>query len=328
MLRHVLAAMVALCSFWPMAAGAQTPEEKETARSLMDAGHQRLDDGDLLGALDAFQSADAIMRVPTTGLARGKVLERLGRLTEAVDVLRRSARHPAEPGESQAFTEARAEAAKLDKAIAERIPSVVILVEGPAPSDVRLEVDGRPIDEAAVGMPLRLDPGRHTIRITAARHLPEEREVKLQERETRRLEVTLRRDPNASDPALPDPGLPDPAPRPAPIGGDDPGRVPTVSIVAFAVAGAGVVAGAITGGLSLAKVGDLEDACPTKTNCSSDLASDHDAMLALANASNASFAIAGAATLVGIVTLFVIDESEGAVSAAVGPSGASLSGRF
>lgn len=327
MLRLALAVLLAVSLSWSLPARAQTPEEKETARSLMDLGHKRLDEGNLAAALEAFQSADAIMKVPTTALARGQVLERLGRLTEAVDVLRRAARHPVEAGEPKAFTEARNLAAKLDKEIAERIPSVVIAVEGPPADDVGLEVNGRVIAEATVGVPLRLDPGRHTLRITAPRHLPEEREVTLRERQTERLEVTLRPDPNA------------PAPEPAAAPSTQPStgsatapsaesafRVPTVSIVAFAVAGAGIVAGAITGGLSLAKVSDLEEACPTKAGCAPELASEHDTMIALANASNASFAIAGAAALVGVVTLFVVEGDE--VQAAAGPTGGSLTVRF
>lgn len=324
MLRFARIAALLLCFASPLAASAQTPEEKETARTLMDAGHHKLDEGDLNGALQAFQSADEIMKVPTTGLARGKVLGELGRLTEAVDVLRRVARHPAEPGEPQAFTEARLEAAKLDKMIADRIPSVVITVNGPPSSEVTLEVDGRPIDDAAVGMPLRVDPGRHTIRVSAPRHFPQERVVTLEERKTAALEVTLELDPNAP---VPDPSGPDP--EPAPLAPAD-GGVPVVSIAAFAVAGAALVAGAITGGISLSKVGDLEAACPTKTNCPTELQSEHDTMLALANASNATFAIAGAAALVGIVTLFVVDTGaeETAIRAVVGPTGAGLTGRF
>lgn len=326
--RLALAVLLAVSLSWSLAARAQTPEEKETARSLMDLGHKRLDEGNLAAALEAFQSADAIMEVPTTALARGQVLERLGRLTEAVDVLRRAARHPVEAGEPKAFTEARNMAAKLDKEIAERIPSVVIAVEGPPTDDVGLEVNGRVIAEATVGVPLRLDPGRHTLRITAPRHLPEEREVTLRERQTERLEVTLHPDPNAPAPA-PEPAT---APSTQPSTGSATGPsadtfpVPTVSIVAFAVAGAGIVAGAITGGLSLGKVSDLEEACPTKAGCAPELASDHDTMIALANASNASFAIAGAAALVGVVTLFVVEGDE--VQAAAGPTGGSLTVRF
>ena len=48
MLRFARIAAVLLCFAAPLAVSAQTPEEKETARTLMDAGHRKLDAGDPL----------------------------------------------------------------------------------------------------------------------------------------------------------------------------------------------------------------------------------------------------------------------------------------
>jgi hypothetical protein len=45
-----------------------SPGEKETARALMDEGDRKLSKQDLRGALQAYQGADQIMGVPTTGL--------------------------------------------------------------------------------------------------------------------------------------------------------------------------------------------------------------------------------------------------------------------
>jgi hypothetical protein len=304
---------------------AQTPEEKETARALMEAGQRRLAERDLLGALEAFQNADEIMKVPTTGLARGQVLERLGRLTEAVDVLRRVARHPVAPDEPQAFVNARNEATKLDLAIAARIPSLSIQVTGPPTGTVKLEIDGRALDDAAVGLPLRLDPGQHRVRISAPGYLPQIRSVELAAGAAERLEVFLEVDPHASTEPPPPPPL---GVEPTPA---DAFTVPTVAIVSFALAGAGLVVGAITGGLSLAKVSELEEACGGRRDaCPTHLKGDHQGMLVLANVSNVSFALAGAATLVGFVTLFTLqeDDESAAVTGVISPMGAGLVGRF
>jgi hypothetical protein len=71
-----------------------TAAERETARGLMTQGRSQRDAKDYRAALQSFQAADAIMRVPTTGYEVAKTLELMGQLVEARDTLVRTLRIP------------------------------------------------------------------------------------------------------------------------------------------------------------------------------------------------------------------------------------------
>lgn len=118
-----------------------------------------------------------------------------------------------------------------------------------------------------------------------------------------------------------------------------PHRPPVWMWIGYGVAGAGGLVGAITGGLSIAKVEDVRarcdgDACPKSTE------PDRDEATALANASNASLAIGAAGAIVGVVGTVLFFTSKPAPSeprVAVlpvfslgqpGPTGVVISGSF
>jgi hypothetical protein len=291
-----------------------SPEEKETARQLMDSGKKRLADGDLPGALAAFRSADQIMGVPTTALALGRVEAQMGMLTQATDTLRRAARFPRRPDEPDAFTAARAEAAALDRDVAQRIPAVIVEVEGPHKRDVKLIIDGRLV-AGTPGVPIRLNPGSHRVEARARGWLSSNGEIDLAERQRRSLKLVLGRDPKAPEPAPHQAASPDFV-------------VPPVSIALFSVAGVSLVIGAVTGGLAVARVADLEQACPNKA-CGEDQRDEHDEMLALSNTANATLAIAAVAAGAGLITLFVLQPDDtDSTRVGLSPSGLTLHRSF
>src|SRR5262245_53464167 len=94
--RIAAVASVALSS--ALAVAAPSAQDRERARTFMDLGDDKAAAGDLEGALKAYQAADGIMGVPTTGLEVGRALEKLGRLIEARDAFVRVARFPREAG--------------------------------------------------------------------------------------------------------------------------------------------------------------------------------------------------------------------------------------
>jgi hypothetical protein len=142
--------------------------DKETARTLMKEGDEKFAAKDFDGAAKAYQTADDLMHVPTTGLALAKADIELGKLVEARDVLLDIGRRPKEPGEQLLVTKARDEAADLATKIAARIPSVVITVEGPpSGADIALGIDGESVPAATIGVPRKVNPGAHTITASA-----------------------------------------------------------------------------------------------------------------------------------------------------------------
>jgi hypothetical protein len=291
----------------PAASQGPSAEQKETARALMDVGDKKFDAGDYRAALEAYQGADAIMQLPPTGLAVGKARARLGLLVEAVDVLQRTMRHPKQPNEAEAVAQARDAAARLDADLARRIPTLQIVVKGPAedtPVDVR--VDGAALEARVRALPRRLNPGEHVVVVTAPGYFEATEKVTLVEGERRTVEIALR----AGAPPPPIPTPPPDAPRAVPP--PPPPEEPTVSPVAwvgFGIGGAGLVVGAVTGALSLSKQGSLEDECPGNV-CPESKRGEHDEIVALANVSNVAFGIGAVGVGVGIVSL-VLSLSDG-----------------
>src|SRR5437867_2047283 len=104
--------------------------DKETARTSMREGDEKLAAKDYAGALKAYQTAHGIMKVPTTGLAVARAQVELHQLVEARDTLLDVSRMPKDLTETNAITKARDDAAALSAKIADRIPSVNINIEG------------------------------------------------------------------------------------------------------------------------------------------------------------------------------------------------------
>lgn len=265
-------------------------------------GIERYEKGDYAGALEALTGADAIVHAPTTGLWLGKTLTALGRLLEARDRLLDVRRSTATPGEPRVVTEARAEATALSEALAARIPAVRLSIEGVAKGvEPRVAIDGTVLPPETLRLPWRLDPRRaHAIEVSAPDYAASRQEVTLEEGEERT--VVLRLTPL---PPRPKPHKSPQPPKPPPLAPDEePARISPLAWVGFAFAGAGVIAGAVTGGLSLSALSDAKELC-TDDRCPEAARPDYDRSIVLANAANASFAVAGAGALVGVIALAV-----------------------
>jgi hypothetical protein len=136
----------------------------------MKRGDERFAAKDFAGALKAYQAAHAIMQVPTTGLAVAKALKERGQLVEARDMLLQLARLPKDPSETAALAKAREEAAALAQSLADRIPSVVITIDG-ASDGVEVQVDGEVVPPAVLGAPRKVNPGSHVITASSGGHV-------------------------------------------------------------------------------------------------------------------------------------------------------------
>src|SRR5438445_7341158 len=109
----------------PIARADISAADKETARTLMNAGRKAREAGDHKASLEAFKKADAIMNVPTTKLEVGHEYEALGLLVEARDAYLAVTRLPVAPkGDPKPFVDARKEAEQRADALEPRIPSV------------------------------------------------------------------------------------------------------------------------------------------------------------------------------------------------------------
>jgi hypothetical protein len=106
-----------------------------------------------------------------------------------------------------------------------------------------------------------------------------------------------------------------------------PSRLP--AYVAFGVGGAGLVLGAITGGIAAGQMDGIVKACGSDKLCPKSAAADLDATNTLANVSNVSFVVAGVGAGVGVTLLLLPGgDANTKTSLVVGPSFVGVKGAF
>ncbi len=179
-----------------------TAQEKETARALMDRGDDSFEKKSYTAALEAYAGAHAIMRVPTTALEVAKAHEALGNLVEARDALLEAIRFPKSPNEPKAYTEARAEAEKHATALGDRIPSIVIQLQGlPQGTQPRITVDRVSLPPAAALLPIKVNPGRHVVVVSSDATHDARKDVDVVEHQNVTVPIALSARPASERPA-------------------------------------------------------------------------------------------------------------------------------
>ena len=297
-----------------------TAADRETARSLMQEGRDLRDKGDLKDALKRFKAADDIMHVPTTALEVARVQISLGLLVEARDTIAAMRQLPAKRSDPAPFVEARSKAEELDASLNGRVPAVTITVKGAsAEEQATVAVDGVPLAAGALGVPRSVDPGHHVI--TAKTSTGDGKaEVDVREGEQKAIEVTLA---SSATPETAAPTAPAPTEPEAPELAIPRSHSPTaLTWIGIGLAGAGVIAGSVTGGLSLSKTSSLNSACASKV-CGPSSDSSLDSAKMLATVSDVAFAAAGAGAVVAIVSL-VVGHGQASTSAPQSPSDSAI----
>ncbi|RYZ04216.1 MAG: hypothetical protein EOO73_24320 [Myxococcales bacterium] len=306
-------------------------QEKERARALMDAGDARFQSKQYASALEQYRAADELMGVPTTGIEVGRTLERLGRLLEARDVLRRVSEYPQRADEPKPFSLARQRADRLLSDIAPRIPRVTVEVAG-LPEGVTPEItwDALRLDPAKVGGYLETDPGAHRV-VGVAPGFPDvTRDVKLAEGQALSVVLAFSHQPPPSAGVRP-PLLSSPVPSPPVAVPGSPGQT-ALFWVGAGVAAAGVAAGSATGVYSLSKARSAKEHCEGNA-CSPEARGDLDGAKTFANVSNVAFAVGAAGLGLAVWQFFshrsspATGESSG-LEAGLSPGSVAISGRF
>lgn len=333
-----------VCTLWSSRLWAEpTAAERDTARNSMKLGDEHLEAGRYAEALVAFEGADAIMGVPSTRLAVGVALEKLGRLVEARDKLLSVGRIPTADDEDDVLKKARKDAEVLAYDVGQRIPSLRVVVQGVDDgAAITLEIDGRTIPAEAAALPQKLDPGEHQVAVVADGYEPIAATVTLVEREAKEHTVVLqRRQPDSVAPSpipvpappAPPPPLPETPPDPVP----PPQELIAVMIVGIVVGGTGLLVGIGTGAAALVSAKDLD--CPDDV-CPIEQQDAFDRTVALSHAATVGFAVAGAGAVVALVGMIVaLEERENESSTSAGgglptaalhitPGGLSLHGTF
>lgn len=276
-----------------LASSAPAPAEpsdadKDRARALLDAGDEKVERGDLTGALADYKEAYRIVRVPTTGIEVARTLAKMRLLVEAKGVAAEVAELPAAPDEPAPFVEARTAARELVADLVARIPTLAVRVTLPTLAVApEIRLDGKPLSRAEAEKGIALAPGKYALSVAATDHQTHEEEIVLKERDRTRVTVAL----------LPVP--PPPKPPPPPPQGQSP-----LLYAGIGVAGVGALATILTGVYALNATSKANTLCP-EGRCPDEstraLATGHYAEANdLANGANVALAgtIAGAGLLV------------------------------
>lgn len=318
-MRRLMAATAALVLLASSPALAQSAADRETARSLMDEGDRKREGGDTKAALAAYQAADAIMKVPTTGIEVARTQVALGHLIEAKETLARVLRTPPKRNEPAPFVAARKAAAALDTDVSARIPSLLVTVTGNERT-ASITIDGEAIPPAAASAARKVNPGPHAI-VARAGAAEKKQSVVVAERETKTVTIDL----------------PEPKEAPAPVVAPPPPPESKVSagpkimtFGGFGVAAVGVGIGAVTGIMSLKQTSDLKKVCPND-GCPASRQSDIDSANKLGNVSTIAFVAGGVGIVFGVVGVVLWHgqkKEPTTTSLVVGPSSLGLQGVF
>jgi hypothetical protein len=317
----------------PAFAGEPSPADRETARGLLQDGDKAMASGDTKAALKAYEGAHALLGLPATAMAVVKAHVALGQLVEARDVALSVGKIPKVAGEKPANVAARKEAEKVAEDLATRIPSLQVEVS-PSSATATVEVDGAALPPAAATAARKLNPGKHTVRVTASGMKAFESTVDLKERDAQRLTaslepagagdttsaslgVTSNPKPGESGSATPNSNLAGPrkVEPPPPSDGDGGGVSPLVP-VGFSIAGAGLITGVVAGVVSMTQVSSAKDdhgctdVCPASERAA--LEADLDPARTTAWVSDIGFIVAGAGAALGVVGLVVTLTDSGA----------------
>jgi hypothetical protein len=277
--------------------------ERETARGLMAEGRAARARGDLQSAMKAFAGADAIMHVPTTGFELAKVQAQAGLLVEARDTALRASRLPEADDEPAPFKQARQGAIALEVALDGRIPTIRLTVKNvPAGVRPKVFVDETETPAELLEQPIRVDPGRHVV-VAEAGTEKQEQEVDLAEMDSK--EITFELEPQEKAPAPAKlAAVSERTEEPAPTTRGSPALV----VTGFSIAGAGALAGLVTGIVSISTTNGVKSSGQCQnggTLCSFAEDGDMSAARTMATLSNVSFLLAGAGAMAGVAGFFV-----------------------
>jgi hypothetical protein len=199
--------------------------ERAAARDLFKQGDELQHQGQLAQALDKFQRAQQVFPAPTNLLRIAECEAGLGKLVEATETYRSILHTPLPAGSPPAFQTAVEQANNELPQVEPLVPKVTIQVTPAQAPGQALQIDGQTVPAALLGAPIPLDPGTHTIVVSAQGFAGAEQKVVVKEREAKTVPMALR----ALPPSAPQPpvvGAPIAPPAPPASTVNPPGAYP------------------------------------------------------------------------------------------------------
>lgn len=289
-------------TFFSPLALADEAVDTATARGLGVDGVALANAGNCKEAIEKLERAETLHHAPTTATRLGECEIATGRLVRGTERLQRVIREPIASNAHAAFAAAVARAHKLLETSVPRLATLRLKVEVPPGTKFVVVVDDEPTSDALVDTDRLIDPGTHSIKVSALGFLPSSTSTVLEEGQTKSMVVELRRDPHARVAVTPsETGNLSVS---GPVGRDAESKVSRVpAIAAFGLGalglGIGVVGGVVTG----RKATSLANACDANRVCPVDAQRDIRDAKTWATVSTVGFVAAGAFATTGLVLL-------------------------
>jgi hypothetical protein len=279
------------------------------AETLFREGRAAMDANDLPTACAKFEQSYRLDPAPGTLLNLGECEERRGRLATAWERFTRMYDTLAPNDDRRALARSRADA------VASRLPRVKVTLTKETPADARVLRDGAPLDSAAIGTLVPIDPGTHVLVVHVDGRRDEKLEMKMAEGERR--EVSLH-----AGPLLPPPPVVVRAPEQHGLGGRRVAGLVVMGLGALALGGGGV-----TGGIALGTQSESDKTCSNGV-CTDQHGIDmHEQAKTQALVADILFAAGGAFVVAGAV-LFLTGKPSSTTTVGLAPNGIFLRGTF
>lgn len=321
-----LCAALSLAS--PEALAQGSANDRAGADALYEEGQALLKAGNHAAGCAKFEASLALSPAASTMLKIAKCHEEEGKLATAWADYTQALRLNADTAGADRRKALEDLARQGVKALEPRLPRLRIALTHPPP-DVQIFSDDKALPAAGLGEALPADPGPHVVRASAPGYREETRSVTLEEGKTTAVELELRKATGEAAEA-----------QPKARGWSRPTGFTLVTVGAV-----GLGVGALTGILSLNKVGALRSSCPDFPHCpAGDTKGQADLRSAktLGNVSTAGFIAGGVLAATGVVLLVVgpgddhQPESSGnrasspakSIDVSLGPLRVELEGRF
>jgi hypothetical protein len=309
---------------WAPEAHAQSDSDRATARALGQEGQQALENKDYATAEDRFRRADKMVHAPTLMLGLARALSAEGKYVEAQESYNRIIREGIPAGAPDAFKRALDDAKKEVEGVAPKVAAVTITVKATGGGDIpepQVVLDEHPINSASLGVRRAIDPGPHVLRATAEGYKGGELKFTVPEGGSVDEPLTLEKDltaPPVASTTTPGTANAAVATSAGPVSEGPSSAQKILPWVGFGVGGAGIILGAVTGGLAIGKHNTLKTECSNANSCqdTSGISSYH----TLGTLSTVGFIVGGVGVAAGVVLLLTEPKSTPATGFTVSPT--------
>jgi hypothetical protein len=294
------------------AAVAQTPGDTALGRSLHGpakdaylAAASLFERGDYPGAEAKYKEAHDLAKDPRLVFNMAACEKQLHKYAHMGALLRQ---YKEEAGATLSADDRAKVDAALD-ALPRFVGTVAMAVD---PAGATVVVDGEAVGTVPLASSLWLDPGKHTVVVSKDGFESVERPISVSAGTSTTVSIALlaqtKREPAPGAASAP---LPESAP-PIATGG---AHWSPLVYGGFGLAGAGLIAGSVTGAIALGKASSLGGTCQNKA-CPPSASDDLSTGRTMGNASTVSFVVAGVGAAVGVVALLLSPHRESTAKSA------------